>query len=691
MERHTLAKLLQQHAGRVEAPDVSYWDEGTTVQAHPEQQLQVLTTHRDEYDPLKIDKFGRYLATIFAKVDRPLPRLGNMANQIIKKRAAFEPLDDAAFDEHLIAISQRSKFEHSGWQTELGTFEVDVFAVVSDAVRRVNGFRPHREQLIGAMALLEGMIAEMATGEGKTVTANMASIVAAWRGLPCHVVTANDYLAARDCEIGQPLFGLCHVSAASVTGDTAPDARGAGYAHDIVYTTAKDFLADHLRDDLAMSGQSQRLAFSLRAARNGGAVGQDGVVMRGVFQVFIDEADSVLIDEAVTPLIISAEQPDSLIEDAARKAVTLARALKPVTDFKADTTLRNVELTRVGRERVRDLALGAGPFWQRRDRAEELVKLALYAIHMMIVDQHYVIEEEKVVLVDELTGRLARQRTLSLGMQQVLEASLDLEVSQPSEVQARLSFQRYFRRLPKIGGMTGTAREASGEFAKVYGLNTMPIPTHKKTRRRFKRLRVFRTEDQKMSAIAENAVKLAAKGRAILIGVRSVHASATLHSHFQNIAPDLHVEVLNAVNDEEEGDIVAAAGQSGAITVATNMAGRGTDIKIAEKVEATGGLHVIIAETNDFSRIDRQLIGRCARQGNPGTVQRFISLDEEIVRRFLPSTMVKLWSFNLITHLFRARFASLMIWIAQSRAERLAFKQRKGSLKSEIETEKVMI
>lgn len=690
MLRDTLQTLLERHRIDEQGNQPSGWHDEVVQNIYPSKQLQVLATHREEYEPLKIDKIGRYFSLLFSKMDRPLSRLGKLADETIAQRPQYEKLDADAFDARLVEIASRSRFEHSAALPQLGKFETEVFAAVSEAVRRVNGFRPHREQLIGAMALLEGKVAEMATGEGKTVTANMASIVAAWRGLPCHVVTANDYLASRDCEIGQPLFALCRVSAASVTGDTAPDAREAGYAHDIVYTTAKDFLADHLRDDLAMNAQSERLRFCLDAARGSGT-SNDGVVMRGVFQVIVDEADSVLIDEAVTPLIISAPHPDDLLEQAAKISVALAHALETPTDFKANKTLRNIEVTNSGRQKIYALAKGSGPFWQRRDRAEELVKLALHSIHLMTLDQHYVIEEEKVVLVDELTGRLARQRTLSLGMQQVLEASLGLEISDPSEVRARLSFQRYFRRLPKIGGMTGTAKEARGEFAKVYGLNTMPVPTHEKNRRKFLRHKVFHSEDQKMQAIARDVSVLSQAGRAVLVGVRSVQVSAVLHQQFVNSHPNQHIEILNAINDAEEGNIVSGAGQDGAVTIATNMAGRGTDIKISKAVEDTGGLHVIIAETNDFSRIDRQLIGRCARQGDPGSVQRYVSLDEEVVRRFLPKSLLRIWAINLKSRIFVSPVAALMLWVCQSRAERLAFRQRKSSLEAEIETEKGMI
>lgn len=664
------------------------WDEGDIVSAQPSRHLRLLGTHGEEYKPIKLDQWAAKVSAQLAKLNRPLPRLRRLGHQIVTMRATLEPLDDAAFAEHLRTQAQQSRLHYSVQSTRISAHDIAAFSTVSEAVRRINGFRPHLEQLIGALGLLEGSIVEMATGEGKTITASMAAIVSAWRGLPCHVVTSNDYLAARDCEINQTLFALCNVSAASLTGDTEPSARGPAYAHDIVYTTAQNFLADHLRDDLALKGQKERGHVALRAARNFGTVGGSGVVQQGVHQVIVDEADSVLIDEAVTPLIISAPHPDDLLESAARQSILICRALIADSDYTLDSTLRTVELTRAGRTKVYTLAQEAGPFWQRRDRAEELVQLALYATHLMNRDEHYVIEDGEVVLVDELTGRLARSRTLSLGMQQVLEASLDLEISPPSEVRARLSFQRYFRRLPKIGGMTGTAKEAQGEFAGVYGLKTVPVPTHKKVQRTHMTRRVFRTQAEKMRAVAHDALALSNANRAVLIGVRSVQTSAALHEAFLAIAPDRAISVLNAVNDAQESSIVALAGKAGAITVATNMAGRGTDIKIDPAVHETGGLHVIIAETNDFSRIDRQLVGRCARQGDPGTTCSYISMDEEVMRRFLPKYLAAIWSTQYRSGRGLSQFARLMVWVAQSRAERLAFAQRKSSLESEISSEK---
>lgn len=661
--------------------------EGSALPVFPSLQLKALLPHRPEPDLSKVDALARRLTGWVGRLSNPQARLRRMARQVEKQRAQYASLDNEQFAQAIDGMAARAKLEHSGVRTRLGVLELDALALVSEGVFRVHGFYPFLEQLMGAIALLEGKIAEMATGEGKTLTATIAAIVAAWRGLPCHVITSNDYLASRDCDLGGPLFAMCKVAAIAITGDTPPNERRAGHAHDIVYTTAKDMLADHLRDDIQLATRADRTQFVLNAMTVGAS---SGVTMCGVFQLIVDEADSVLIDDAVTPLIISEPKPDSLLNEAAVEAVTLARALTEGEDFINTPELKQVRLTRAGRRKLAQLSLNAGPFWLSTARTEEFVQLALQAIHVLQQDRHYIVEDGKVVLIDELTGRLARQRTLSLGLQQVLEASLGLPLSEPSEVRARLSFQRFFRRMPKLGGMTGTAREARAELRSVYGLSVVEIPTHRRSRRRRLKHRVFTDGTSKSRAIAKHAEALSARGSAVLIGVRSVEASALLKQAFAEHAPATKPAILNATNDKEEAALIALAGRPGAVTIATNMAGRGTDIKIDQAVERLGGLHVIIAESNDFGRIDRQLEGRCARQGDPGVVQRFISMDEELFRRFLPGWRRTLWRIGHMSGIARGRLAWWMVRAAQARAEALARAQRGSSLLAEIETEKKM-
>lgn len=667
----------------------SLWAEQGGMTLPPTHALAVLTTHRPEQNLPWFDRAGHRVFSLIRRFRQPVSMLRQRAEAILLAAADYRALDDAALRVHLLGLAAECRLLGSGADETASPALAAALGGVALAVERVHGFMPHVEQVMGALTLLEGRMAEMATGEGKTLTAAMAAVVAAWRGLPCHVVTANDYLARRDAEIGQPLFAFCHVSAASVNGDSAPPARAAAYSHDIVYCTAKELLGDYLRDGLALGKNPSETRYALAIARAGGRGGNDGVVLRGLFQAIVDEADSVLIDEAVTPLIISAQRPDDLLEQAAHDAVHLARQMQSGSDYRIERALRHIELTNTGRERLEELANAMAPFWRHRDRARELVEMALYAMELLVRDQHYVVEDDKIILVDELTGRLADQRTLSLGLQQILEASQDLPISPPSEVSARLSFQRFFRRFARLGGMTGTAEEANGEFAEVYRLATVRIPTHRPVRRALGAWCVCPDQDAKFAAIADSAKALIEQGRAVLIGMRSVKSSEALGERLRQDYPELAVSVLHAVNHRQEAAIVAKAGQPGALTIATNMAGRGTDIALDEGVRERGGLHVIIGESNDYARIDRQLIGRCARQGDPGSVQRFIALDDELMRRFLPA-LVRRWWISLQRRRpdWAPRLAAGALWLAQWRAERLAFRQRQSILKQDIELDR---
>jgi preprotein translocase subunit SecA len=305
----------------------------------------------------------------------------------------------------------------------------------------------------------------------------------------------------------------------------------------------------------------------------------------------------------------------------------------------------------------------------------------------MLRDQHYVIEEGKIILVDELTGRLADQRTLSLGMQQILEASQSLEISPPTVVSARMSFQRFFQRAGRLGGMTGTAEEARSEFLGVYRLTTLKIPTHQPVQRQVWPVFYCKNEQEKFEQIAQSALAQLALGRAVLIGMRSVRSSTALYAHIHALRPELEIGLLHAVQHQQESALVARAGQPGALTIATNMAGRGTDIALHDSVKSNGGLHVVIGEANDFSRIDRQLLGRGARQGNPGSVQYFIAEDEELLRRFLPDSLRRL-GFRLYALLPRTYILQGLLKLAQYRAERQAWQQRKNILKMDTELER---
>ncbi len=659
--------------------------EGVSGPGMPSDHMAVLRAHRELRHLPWLDRMGHRLQAMLDGWRKPVEALRARAQTILEAAAALDHLEDGELQNKLMELAASMRLARQDDRVA----QDGALAGAAVAIMRVTGLTPHPEQVMGALALLDGYIAEMATGEGKTLTAGMAAIVCAWRGLPCHVVTANDYLARRDAELFTRLYGFCGLSVSHLDGETPLSNRQAAHRHDVIYSTAKELLGDYLRDRLALGRSTSAVRFTMRKFR--GSEG-DGVVMRGIHQVIVDEADSVLVDEAVTPLIISMQHPDSSLEQAAQEAVALARELEPDRHYRISRALRHVELTAAGKEYLETLTERFSAFWKGRNRTWELVEMALYAMHLLVRDQHFVIKDEKIVLVDELTGRLADQRTLSLGMQQLLEAAQGIPLSPPSEVSARLSFQRFFRRFPRMGGMTGTAREARPELLDVYRLPTLDLPTHRPVQRITLPMRMFHTEAQKIEAIVTSAREILSSGRAVLIGMRSVRTSEALLARFVEMDPltGERIELLHAVNHAMESGIVAQAGRPGAITIATNMAGRGTDIALDPAVREGGGLHVIIGEPNDFARIDRQLLGRCARQGDPGSVQRFACLEDEVFRRFLPSLILKPWGRWLSARPRQAeKYAPLLLRLAQKRAERMSFRQRQMILEQDIQLDKI--
>ncbi|MEO0829191.1 MAG: prepilin peptidase, partial [Pseudomonadota bacterium] len=500
------------------------------------------------------------------------------------------------------------------------------FALIREQADRTLGLRHHPVQLLGGLSILKGGLAEMETGEGKTLTATLAAGTAAMAGIPVHVVTVNDYLATRDAETMTPLFERLGLSVSTVVQGQAPDARRRAYAADITYASNKEIAFDYLRDRVRLGGPPRNVRMKVERLVSSG---QDPLVMRGLHFAIVDEADSVLVDEARTPLILSRETDAAAERVWAEQAHGLADRLEEGRDFRRIRDERRVELTNAGRSRLEDLGARIGGPWENRIRREQAVRQALTARLMFHRGDHYLVRDGKVVIVDEYTGRVMEERSWSDGLHQLVEVKEGVEVTSRKETMARMTYQRFFRRYRRLAGMTGTAREVSAELWAVYKLSVARIPTNAPVRRQALPTRTFRTEADKWAAIAERARALAMEGRAVLIGTRSVLASETLSDHLT--AAGLEHEVLNANADAREADIVSLAGQPGRVTVATNMAGRGVDIRLGRGVEAAGGLHVILSERHDSGRIDRQLEGRTARRGEPGSTEALLSLEDPIL------------------------------------------------------------
>ena len=552
-------------------------------------------------------------------------------------------------------------------------------AAIREAADRQLGLRPYVVQLMGALALHGGYLAEMATGEGKTLTAGLVAVLAGWTRRPCHIVTVNDYLAERDADWLGPLYQFCGVAVGHVIGPMEPAERAEGYAQDVTYTTSKEIVADFLRDRLHLGRIQDPLRRQVRYLLQPRLRGQEGVVMRGLHTAIVDEADSVLVDEAVTPLIISRPMANRILREACEVAQQIAARLAPGVDYRVDLRYREVEVEEPGRRALERDCSSLPGLWQGPARRLELVKQALTARELFHEGQQYIIRDGKVVIVDEFTGRAMPQRTWREGLHQAIEAKEGLVVTDPSETLARLSFQRFFRLFSRLSGMTGTAREAAGEFWQIYRLPLVVIPVHRPCCRRHLPDRVFAGAAAKWDAIVEEVVAAHARGQPILVGTRSISASETLAARLAERG--LECQVLNAVRHREEAQIVAEAGQAGRITIATNMAGRGTDIKLGSGVVELGGLHVIATERHESGRIDRQLFGRAGRQGDPGSAQAFVSAEDELLRRFLPAGARRTLHRAVHDGLPGAHLvAAAAVRRAQHTAQRQAFKQRRSVL-----------
>jgi len=596
------------------------------------------------------------------------------ARLVDERAAAWKDLRERTLSARLLEFRQAFRRRR---QTE--ELLLDALAAIREAAFRHLGLRPYPVQLAGALALYRGCLAEMSTGEGKTLAAAMTGILHGWTGLPCHIITVNDYLAGRDARWMQPLYRFCWVSAGSVTSEMDTGQRREGYRREVTYTTNKEIVADFLRDRLWLGGLQDTGRRQIASLLGRGGEIEQGMVMRGIHAAIVDEADSILIDEAVTPLIISRASPSEVFSEACLLAHELARGLQRDRDYAVNEKRQEIELSPGLEERLAERIRDSGARYRGLSGYLELVHQALSAREFFHRDKQYVLSEGKVVIVDEFTGRQMPQRTWRAGLHQFIEAREGLALTPPSETLARLSFQRFYRFFRRLSGMTGTAREALQEFWDIYRLPTVRIPENRPCRRQHLPTLVFADAEAKWRALVEEIAGVHARGRPVLVGTRNVQASEKLSARLAGLR--LEHRVLNAVRHQEEALIVAGAGSRGAVTIATNMAGRGTDIRVGEGVAALGGLHVIASECHESRRIDRQLFGRSARQGDPGSARLFVSLEDEIPGRHLQEALRRLLRLELERRFPAARpQAAAAVRLAQLSAQRQAYRRRRAVL-----------
>ncbi len=620
--------------------------------------------------------FEEYLRLWLARI----PNMGHyqrLLRRFVNQVNLLEAEIIACSDQELIARLQRYglAMRKEGFD---GNALVGTFAVIREASRRLNKMRHHDVQLMGAWVMLHGMIAEMQTGEGKTLVATLVACAVAATGGCAHVVTVNDYLAQRDAQLNQSLFSFFGLSVGVIQEGMEPTERSQIYRNQIVYVSNKEIVFDYLKDRIVI-GSCLANHQALQKVYKPDSQNYTQLIP-GLCVAIVDEADSILVDEARTPLIISEEQPDEYGMPLYQMALEISGKLERSLHF--DITDHNeVWLTRGGVTYLAELTRELSGIWTSSVWRRELVENALAALHCFQRDTHYLVIDQKIQIVDEFSGRVMQDRSWEGGLHQMIEAKEGCEISGRRKTLAQITYQRFFRRYLLLCGMTGTAQEIRLELKRIYNLDVVTIPTNLPSQRKYLPVKCWRTSERRWHAVANHALAMHQQGRAVLIGTRSVEASERLGEFLQKL--DCPHQVLNARNDEEEANIVAQAGRSGQVTVATNMAGRGTDIKPEDGVIELGGLYVILTEYHESSRVDRQLFGRSARQGQPGCVVAMVSLEDELFQRFAPT-----WLNMIITKLpsqswlMRCLLSPLRI-LSQYAAEKHNARIRIASLKQD--------
>lgn len=580
------------------------------------------------------------MLSIFNKLidanQKEINRLQTVVKKINELESKTKKFSDKQLHDKAGDLKKKYQKEES-----LTTLLPEAFALVREASFRANKQRPHDVQLMAAVALHEGKIAEQKTGEGKTLSAVPAVFLNAITGKGVHVVTVNDYLARRDCGWMGPVYHMLGVTCAVIIHEQAflfdpkfsnketndkrlkhlrPVTRKEAYAADITYGTNNEYGFDYLRDNMQHSLESQ--------------------VQRGHHYAIVDEVDSILIDEARTPLIISA--PSQKPVDQYVKYTKMIEKLSSDTDYVVDEKLRSAHLTESGIITIEKM-MGVENLYEKDFSAVHHLEEALKARTLFLKDRDYVVKDGEVIIVDEFTGRLMPGRRYSEGLHQAIEAKEGVEIQQESQTMATVSFQNYFRMYEKLAGMTGTAATEAEEFHKIYKLDVVIIPTNKPIAREDHPDAIYKTQSAKYTAVANEIEKIHAIGQPILVGTTSIEKNEFLSELLKR--KGISHALLNAKNHEKEAEIIADAGQKGAVTVATNLAGRGVDIQLEKGVDALGGLYVLGTERHESRRIDNQLRGRSGRQGDPGATKFFVSLEDDLMRIFGGDQVARIMGF----------------------------------------------
>ena len=585
---------------------------------------------------------------------RELRRINKIANKVESYAKQMSELTDEQLQAKTDEFRERYKKGES-----LDHMLPEAFAVSREGAKRVLGLYPFHVQIMGGIVLHEGNIAEMRTGEGKTLTATMPVYLNAISGKGVHVITVNEYLSKRDAtEMGQ-LYNWLGCSVGINNSEMSPDQKREAYKADIMYSTNSEIGFDYLRDNMAVYKEDQ--------------------VQRGLNYALVDEVDSILIDEARTPLIISG--PGTGTSKLYKQTDRFVKQLKKDVDYKIDLESKTVSLTDEGIKKAEKYFNLKNLYDPENTALTHHLDQALRANYIMLLDKDYVVQDGEVLIVDSFTGRVMEGRRFSDGLHQAIEAKEGVEIQEENKTMANITYQNLFRMYNKLAGMTGTAKTEQEEFREIYNMETITIPTNRPVQRKDEPDLLYPTLQSKFAAVVDRIKKLHAKGQPILVGTVAVETSEYLSQLLdkENIP---HV-VLNAKNHAKEAEIVKNAGQKGAVTIATNMAGRGTDIKLGPGVREIGGLAVIGTERHESRRIDNQLRGRSGRQGDPGLSQFYLSLEDDLMKRFGGDRIKAFLERMKVSDedaVIKSRFLTHQVESAQKRVEGNNYDSRKNVL-----------
>ena len=612
------------------------------------------------------------LINVNGKNARPYQRFVTKVNQA---EESLVSLSNQALTEHINTLKTRLSL--SGLNDAL---TIAVFAAVKQTATRVLGVTPYNTQLMAAKMMLDGKLAEMATGEGKTLTAGICVASAALAGIPVHVVTANDYLVVRDAQTLAPLYQALGLSVGTVTKEIDFAQRQLAYARNITYCTAKEVVFDYLRDKTQL--EHCRTDRHLRAAQLAGQKPQ--LLLRGLYMAIIDEADSILIDEARVPLILSQSNLNAVKISYFEQALKLAKNLVFGVDYTLNHDAMMANLTIAGAKRLQNDTLQLGAIWKNKLFFNETISHALSSLHLFKRDKHYIVApdetgKQSVQIVDEITGRVSPGRVWSKGLHQLIELEEACPLSGEMVTMTQITYQRFFPKYLQLGGMSGTLNGLDKELYNTFGLISNVVPLRQKSKLKQHPTRLYPCINTQFNAAISIIKAVHAIGRPILIGTDSVADSEKLSALLTQAG--LKHNVLNARQNAAEAAIVASAGQLGCITVSTNMAGRGTDIALSIEAKRLGGLHVISCQHNVAKRIDRQLIGRAARQGDPGSAQMLLTIEKLPLYIAFPQWLKQLTPTNGLS--FPAWFVYLIVRLPQWVDEYNQYEQRRELLQND--------